>query len=730
MKRYPVVRSILIILGTLLWGCGAPVYALTYYVSSSLGNDGNDGRSQTQALQTLSAANALALDAGDRVLLKCGDTWRKESLRVTRSGAAASEILYSTYPADCTSQPVISGSLPVTGWQPHAGNIYVADLAAGENAARFGAPPTGEVMGLNQLFRDGDRLLMGRWPNLEDAHDNGYATIDAQPSDTTLVDNQLPDADWSRAVVHLKSMRWLILNRLVTSSAGSNLTLGASTSCYGGTCAGWGYFINHALATLDQDGEWFYDEDAQKVYLYSDSGLPTEIEGSVILAEDPRGAGGIVIGGTYPVQYVIIENLHVKNGFAQGITTPAAMRQDGNAYVTIRNNTISDVDDTGLRLISWINSASVGPDCHRGGHDLQISGNTIRGANHFGIDTFSYDSVYTDNVVRNIGLIENLNKSGLGCGYSGASCTENGDGIRIRSWNPDHAGFNNRFQYNRIERTGYNGMDVFGAETVIENNYFTEVCHSKGDCGAVRTFGGDDLASTGVHDITIRANIVYKSIGNTDGTIADFRPLFGMGLYIDHHSRDVLCEGNTIVDTTIAGISYGSSTGIIRDNVVYDAANNGEMYASCIAVYGTGTQIAALTGNVMYALNQRAWTLGTDDSGKLLVSDNNYFFHPFVENQVCYRKWDRVPFAQWQKISGLDSHSKANWFMLSDDSAPLSRVFFNPQTEPHREVFGLRKYLDLDRQTVMGSLILDSWRSKVLVDHGATVPNAVYLLLQ
>ncbi len=314
-------------------------------------------------------------------------------------------------------------------------------------------------------------------------------------------------------MVHIKSMRWLILNRIIEETGGTRITLSKAMSCYGGTCQGWGYFINNAMAAMDQDGECYYDENEEKVYLCSSDGPPSNIEGSVILSEETRGAGGILLGSNAsPIEHVIVENFEVKNWFANGITTPASMRHAANGHLVIRNNTVRDVDDTGLRLISWINGATSGQDCHRGGHDLQIYGNTIDGANHFGIDTFSINSVYHHNVIKNIGLIENLGKSGLGCGYSGSSCTENGDGIRVRGWNLDYAGFNNCFRYNEIKKTGYNGMDIFGAETVIENNKFSNVCCSKGDCGAIRTFGDTGIDATRVHDIVIRENIIVESI--------------------------------------------------------------------------------------------------------------------------------------------------------------------------------------------------------------------------
>ena len=43
-----------------------------------------------------------------------------------------------------------------------------------------------------------------------------------------------------------------------------------------------------------------------------------------------------------------------------------------------------------------------------------MSGNTIRGANHMGINSSAKVSSITDNLIQDVGLIENLGASGMG----------------------------------------------------------------------------------------------------------------------------------------------------------------------------------------------------------------------------------------------------------------------------------------------------------------------------
>ena len=144
-------------------------------------------------------------------------------------------------------------------------------------------------------------------------------------------------------------------------------------------------------------------------------------------------------------------------------------------------------------------------------------------------------------------------------------------GFRIRLYDVRNSGYGNTLRYNRFEKIGYNGVDVFGPDTTLEKNFITQACYSKADCGAVRVFGNDSLSATTVYDIHIVDNIIVDIPGNVDGCHASRAP-FGMGLYIDNYSRDVEVRGNTVISTTISGILYQRSTGQIVDNTVFNAS--------------------------------------------------------------------------------------------------------------------------------------------------------------
>ncbi|MFN2286631.1 MAG: glycoside hydrolase, partial [Anaerolineae bacterium] len=160
----------------------------TYYVSSSTGDDDNNGLSEAEPFATVSKVNGLDLQPGDSVLFKCGDVWRADPLIITRSGTTEAPITFGTYPSGCADKPVLSGAQPIAGWSLSSGNVYVANLETGANAGKF-------AYGVNQLFCDDARLPMGRWPNLDEG-DAGYSTIDGY-SGSQITDNELPSGDWT-----------------------------------------------------------------------------------------------------------------------------------------------------------------------------------------------------------------------------------------------------------------------------------------------------------------------------------------------------------------------------------------------------------------------------------------------------------------------------------------------------------------------------------------------------
>ncbi|NVN92200.1 MAG: hypothetical protein HXX11_16580, partial [Desulfuromonadales bacterium] len=273
----------------------------------------------------------------------------------------------------------------------------------------------------------------------------------------------------------------------------------------------------------------------------------------------------------------------------------------------------------------------------------------------------------------------------------------------------------------------YNGVDVFGHHNTLDRNVSTQACDTKGDCGGARNVGRDNLPASAVHDLTISNNIITDIPGNTDGCHSTYRPLFGMGLYSDNYSRDVLVTGNSIINTTFTGILFQESTGQIVQNTVYNAAS-GTMYTGQINLAGSSTR-TSVSNNIMYGLTNNAWTLYASSLSNVSSSDYNYFFHPYVNNHIGYGpNWTRYTFTGWQSFSGRDSHSETNWFTQNSGDAPLSVIFFNDTKTSRVNNLGNKRYLDLDQNQITGTLTLAPFTSKVLIDNGdiPLFPDVLY----
>jgi len=81
--------------------------AATYYISSSSGNDAASGKSEARAWKTLARASQQTFGPGDRILLKCGDTWYNDTFRPTGSGTPDNPILVSYFGDG--NKPVLDG---------------------------------------------------------------------------------------------------------------------------------------------------------------------------------------------------------------------------------------------------------------------------------------------------------------------------------------------------------------------------------------------------------------------------------------------------------------------------------------------------------------------------------------------------------------------------------------------------------------------------------------------
>ena len=167
-------RSAALVALLALASCGVPVQEL--YVAPD-GDDRNPG-TKTEPFATLERARdeIRKSDAGIRkattVHLRAGVYHLAKTLTLGAGdgGAAAAPVIYRAYRDE---RPILRGGVPITGFQPHEGQVLKSDMKSqGLGGVRF-----------RQLFLDGRRQQLARYPNLDPRKpfESGWAFVDAEP---------------------------------------------------------------------------------------------------------------------------------------------------------------------------------------------------------------------------------------------------------------------------------------------------------------------------------------------------------------------------------------------------------------------------------------------------------------------------------------------------------------------------------------------------------------------
>ena len=348
---------------------------------SGWGMTSHDGLSEGSRSPRSVKVNGLDLQPGDRVLFKCGDTWRGEQLVLSQSGTAAAPITFSSYPAGCANQPVLSGSRPITGWTliPAASTGLTSPSAVVPHGHQPALP--------GRSAPDAGALAQ---PGCRQTAATPSWTATARAATRSRITSCRPSIGAGR-IVHIKNIRWSMLDRQVTSSSGHTLTLNQGLSCL---VSGWAHL--RRLGVLHQQSPE-HPGSGRRVVLrrggppglsvLAQPGSPANIEGSVILEEaDTLRHGGIMLSDGSATAYVTIDNMAIKNWFNHGIGTPGGMSGDIYHDITVQQR---DHPRRGCRrrqpeqlARSALRTAGKGL---RGGYHMTFFNNIIDGANHFGI---------------------------------------------------------------------------------------------------------------------------------------------------------------------------------------------------------------------------------------------------------------------------------------------------------------------------------------------------------
>lgn len=578
-------------------------------------NNGGTGTGVDDAnAWSLAKYNSMAykLASNDVVSFRCGDRFLGSP--IIKVGAESKITLnsYGTGP-----QPVFDGFTTLTTWTLLKGNIYYAAL---------------NTTNLNGVTLDGVIKSMGRYPN------TGYLTYTGSTGNTAISGESIGTlpASFVGGEVVIKKARYIIDRHKITAQKNNTITytspnLNGSSSFYAPN-NGNGFFVQNHLATLDQEGDWYFDEAAKRLYMHFGVGTPA---GRTIKANT---SGDMVhLEGA---SFVTLQNLDFEGG-RNGIGSYSSnninivdcnFRQQANAIFA---NYTSKVNITGGSISDCYNAGILGDDNN---NFFKISGVTITGT----------------------ALIPGLGSSG--------DLTYNAIAI---------TGSDNTISNCKIINTGYNGIYFDGSNILVENNYVDTHGLVKDDSGGLYTYTNAGVKRT---NRIIRNNLVLNGIGCPEGALFD-GDNFGKAaaIYLDGASNDTEVSGNVCANGTWAGMLLNAN----RDNKILNNTffNFETSFAiNSTAITGDGAvRNNIVTGNKFIARTSEQKTmqisLFVDDNPALFGTfDKNIYSRPVSEGAaIDVHKWFNgqnnpkfMSLAEWKTSFNQDVNSTNSGLKVSN----------------------------------------------------------------
>ncbi|MFA6004253.1 MAG: right-handed parallel beta-helix repeat-containing protein, partial [Elusimicrobiota bacterium] len=599
MSKRNILISCLAVSG--LW---SQAFGASYYVSSA-GSDSNDGLSTATPWKTIAKVNAKTFVSGDQILFRSGDDF---SGQINLNQAGLTVGVYGT-----GAKPIISGSEHLTGWTAY-GSFFVAQASAR----------------VKNLFANGVQMTMARFPN------SGFLTVTSISGATTLTSSGITQASgfWNGANFRVRSSDFTFDTETVASQSGTTLNLsGAPTYA---NKVGWGFYLDNALAALDAPGEWYCDPATNKVYFWAPGGVNP---GTLTV-----DASTLDYGVNSAQSNITVQGLEFRYQATTGVRFSGSV-----SNVKVLSNTVFGSLMSGIQF--------------SGAASCTVDGNTVQDTCGRGIDFASSasNSTVSNNIVKNIGLVE-------GYGYSGG---DGMTGIYVAGGNT------NRISGNIVERIGYNGIRGDGRYNIIENNVVDYPMMRLIDGGGIYTFNWNHTEMS--FGSTIRNNTVSNVFGGMGGEPASAVWRQSHGIYLDFASHDMIVTSNTIshVDSDCFFMQYDDYKNTFTYNTLFDCGKGAGGYGIFMEQHPSSGYYGQHTikyNRFLSASSTQQYLIRVVDDGSgtqpasLGTFDYNYYANPYGKTSQFMvgigGSYNYYSLAQWQAAMGQDAHSSAT------DTAP------------------------------------------------------------
>ncbi|WP_209329541.1 malectin domain-containing carbohydrate-binding protein [Lunatimonas salinarum] len=584
------------------------VQGVTYYFSATSGSDTRTAAQATNPStpwRSIEKLNSImnTLTPGDSVLFKRGETFYGTIL-ITVSGTTSNKIYFGAFGTGAA--PILSGATKITTWKSIGNGVYEASHANFTSEA------------VNVLVMNGVNQEMGRYPN-SNGDNKGYLNFEDFVGNNVLIDNDWKGGtNWVGAEVVVRKNPWIIDRMKVTSVSGTRITFDAATGSTYGLRKDWGYFLQNHRGTLDQLGEWFYDVNTKKLYVFFGSQSPTNFDVQV-------GTRNSIITNSGRVSDIVFESLELFAANKDAISLASA----NNFKFSNLNITFAGV--TGIDMLS----------CSR----PIIEGVTVLNANNNGIRLRAAD----DAEIRGNKVIGTYLFPGMGL---------NGDNNGNAIFSPNS---NNIIEYNEVLNSGYIGIRFGGNNSIVRYNIVDTYGLVKNDGGGIYTYTGKSNAE--FYNRKVVNNIVVNGIGVREGTNIQsplFRPQVE-GVYFDDNASGVELAHNIIYNIASKGIFLHNARRIhVHSNLVYNTGvhlffGNDNLGASIV---DNVIENNVFVGKDKEELNMNFNSIANDIKAMGNFS-NNIYANPFSDNFRISTRVNMGGSGDLSTLYDLDSWKKA-----------------------------------------------------------------------
>ncbi|WP_192349523.1 right-handed parallel beta-helix repeat-containing protein [Algoriphagus sp. Y33] len=577
----------------------------TYYVSELHGNDSNDGLSELTAWQTSGKIASGSFSAGDVILLESGGIYAPFAF--PSSGNTSNPITISSYGTG--EKPLIFAGAKIETWTNEGNGIYSYANNGFQNE-------------VNVLVFDGELKAKGR----STVSDVFYPITAGDPDDEWVETSDALPAFSTGMQIVLRKERFIYHVFNVT-----DITNGDRVEYSGGLTQyiplpGYGFFLQNSLSFLTGLGDWSYDTNNERIYVYFGGESPSNHEVEVSLEQH-----GISLINR---SYVTIKNLAIHATNNHGI------RLDNVTHININNCNFRYIGNDGIVQEGFAS------------HYITVSSSLFEDVLCNGIFT----NYTCSNMLAENNRLNNIYMIIGGAGQYGNS-DNRGFGIGLL------LGENNTVRRNHLTNIGFNGIVCDGNNFLVEENYINNVCLTKDDGGGIYCSLGGTSYQLSIPG-SIRRNIVLNAKGYWQGSPEIHKGL-ALGIYMDDTQNLVTIEKNLCAYASDSGVHLHNCISIIvRNNILFGNRRG----IGFIQDFGHVIEDCIVTDNIIYTnggLNQTLmeafYTSGTVDFG---VIDNNTY--RYVKDLIDLFRATAPPplpwtfainFEEWKQFIGGDANS-------------------------------------------------------------------------